>query len=436
MLKLIAIVLLTIKESYRKKIFYVLLIFALALVSSSVFFPVIDITQRVKLVEVWSIRALSLFTALAAVFIAGVSIPSDIEEKRLYNLISKPLPKMIFFLGKYIGFTCVLGIFLIVTGIVTLVYTRVVHMGIGREDMVLQARPKIITADVLPRNGAVTFKVSDKVKYGLKGVNNGDILWHFKGVDTNSFDDNIIAEFKLGVDDERSGTPASNYAVIYTGEIDVMIVNPENSKASQSRHYIKANTPLSVQFPRSLISSKGELMVLLKRSESSTIIIAGSDSVILYGRNQSFELNYAKGILLIFLQSLIVLTASIMASSFLSAPISILFGVFVFFCGSIYGFVEDSTKIADKAIENVRMHPERKPTKDDIPVEVLEVSNFISKNVLQVIPNFTKFDFSQYLLNNLAIPNRVILSSSLYAGMFVAVLLILGLLVIRAKDFS
>lgn len=429
MQKLKAIVWLTIKEAYRKKVFAVIILFAIALVSSSAFFPVITPESKLRLVEIWSIRAISFFAALVAVFIAGVSIPSDIEEKRIYTLASKPLSKTALFLGKYVGFTLVIGFFILVMGIITIGYIRITQLSV--ENVKLIAKPKILKDEIKTYKAEMREK-DGEILYGLFGSEYNVLGWHFSNLKTSHFSENIEIEIKLNI---THSNPAR--WDVYAGHINVAVYNLQ--KVYKEKHFLRSNVPYKILLPLEFITKSGELFMEISRTDPSNNLVAAEESVILYGKSELFELNYIKGLLLIFFQSAIILTASMMASSFLSAPISIFFGLFIYFCGSVHGFVTESLVTVGKAIEVQKArfpgqgHYHRQ---DEIPVEVLEVSKFVSKIALVVVPNLDKFDFYKFILKDLAVPIATLCNSFLYAGIFIIIMLGLGLLLIIFRDFG
>ncbi|HXX94582.1 MAG TPA: hypothetical protein VEN81_13185, partial [Planctomycetota bacterium] len=101
----------TLLEASRRKVFAILALFAVALLASAAFFPSVEPAGRLRLMEVWALRAASLFTAIIALFISGSSLPSDFEQKRIYMLVTKPVSKATIYLGKWIGLSLLLAIF-------------------------------------------------------------------------------------------------------------------------------------------------------------------------------------------------------------------------------------------------------------------------------------------------------------------------------------
>lgn len=143
LVRLWAVASLTLKEAVRRKAFLLLILFAVALLSSMTFFSSVDPVSRLRLIEVWSLRATVFFAAIAAIFLGSASLPGDYEAKRIYVLASKPISKATFFFGKYLGFLLMLAIFMLIMGAITVAYIRIVKATGGPEVPELRARPLV-----------------------------------------------------------------------------------------------------------------------------------------------------------------------------------------------------------------------------------------------------------------------------------------------------
>jgi ABC-type transport system involved in multi-copper enzyme maturation permease subunit len=93
----------TFKQSVRDKVLYNLVVFALLLTAASILFGQISIgIEQIILVNL-GLSAIAIFGLLIAIFI-GISLVSrEIERKTLYNVLSKPVARWEFILGKYLG---------------------------------------------------------------------------------------------------------------------------------------------------------------------------------------------------------------------------------------------------------------------------------------------------------------------------------------------
>lgn len=101
--RLSAITLNTFREAVRDRVLYNLIIFVLLLVASAPLFSQISIgMERLILVNV-GLSAISLFGVLIAIFIGIGLVSKEIEKRTLYTILSRPVRRWEFILGKYLG---------------------------------------------------------------------------------------------------------------------------------------------------------------------------------------------------------------------------------------------------------------------------------------------------------------------------------------------
>src|SRR6266566_5356475 len=84
----------TLVELTRQKVFYVLLIFALVLIGSSVFMARFSFQQEFQILKDVSLGAMSIFSSLLAIVAAARLIPQDIEDRTIYTILAKPVPRL------------------------------------------------------------------------------------------------------------------------------------------------------------------------------------------------------------------------------------------------------------------------------------------------------------------------------------------------------
>jgi ABC-type transport system involved in multi-copper enzyme maturation permease subunit len=101
--RLSAITLNTFREAVRDRVLYNLILFVLLLVASAPLFSQISIgIERLILVNV-GLSAMSLFGVLIAIFIGIGLVSKEIEKRTLYTILSRPVRRWEFIVGKYLG---------------------------------------------------------------------------------------------------------------------------------------------------------------------------------------------------------------------------------------------------------------------------------------------------------------------------------------------
>jgi len=108
--RIAAITLNTLTELTRQKVFYVLLIFALLLIASSMVMAHLAFQQEFQILKDVSLGAMSLFTSLLAIVATARLIPQDIEDRTIYTILAKPVPRFEYVLGKLAGVLLLLAI--------------------------------------------------------------------------------------------------------------------------------------------------------------------------------------------------------------------------------------------------------------------------------------------------------------------------------------
>src|SRR6202047_2669901 len=93
----------TLTELTRQRVFYVLLIFALILIGSSVFMARFTFQQEFQILKDVSLGAMSIFSSLLAIVATARLIPQDIEDRTVYTILAKPVPRFEYLLGKLFG---------------------------------------------------------------------------------------------------------------------------------------------------------------------------------------------------------------------------------------------------------------------------------------------------------------------------------------------
>jgi hypothetical protein len=101
----------TFTELVRQKIFFIILVFALCALGSSVFMARLTFQEEFQMLKDVCLGAMSIFTSLLAILATANFLPKDLEDRTLYNLLSKPVPRFVYLLGKLAGIILLLLLF-------------------------------------------------------------------------------------------------------------------------------------------------------------------------------------------------------------------------------------------------------------------------------------------------------------------------------------
>ena len=116
----------TLLELVRLKVFYFLLLFALLGIGCSLITVKMTFQEQFKVLQDVSLGAMSIFTWLLAVLATAMLLPKDIEERTLYTILAKPVPRFEYLLGKLLGVFALLAVALalMVAMFVAVLYTQ------------------------------------------------------------------------------------------------------------------------------------------------------------------------------------------------------------------------------------------------------------------------------------------------------------------------
>ena len=111
----------TFREAIRDKVLYSLLIFTGIVIVASVFLGQLTIGQDLRVIKDVGLASMSLFGVLIATFVGTSLVHKEIRRKTIYNIISKPIYRHEFILGKYCGLLLTMFIELIIMAVVLVV---------------------------------------------------------------------------------------------------------------------------------------------------------------------------------------------------------------------------------------------------------------------------------------------------------------------------
>src|SRR5262244_1710035 len=126
----------TLTELARLKVFYVLLVFGLLLIGSSIFMAQFSFQQEFQILKDVSLGAISMFTSLLAIVATARMLPRDIEDRTVYTILAKPVPRFEYVVGRIAG---VLLLLAISTVVMVAAFLAVLYF---REQAVLQVTAK------------------------------------------------------------------------------------------------------------------------------------------------------------------------------------------------------------------------------------------------------------------------------------------------------
>ena len=112
------------KESVRDRVPYAMVVFAVLLIAASYLIGQLTAGQDMKTIKDLGLAALSIFGLFIAVFIGIGLVSKEVEKKSVFGLLSKPVSRTQFILGKYAGLVMTLAVNL---GVMTMAFFAILY---------------------------------------------------------------------------------------------------------------------------------------------------------------------------------------------------------------------------------------------------------------------------------------------------------------------
>ena len=100
----------TFKETVRDRVPYAMVVFAVVLMAASFLIGQMTAGQDMKIIKDLGLAALSIFGLFIAVFIGIGLVSKEVEKKSVFGVLSKPMSRAQFILGKYAGLVMSLAV--------------------------------------------------------------------------------------------------------------------------------------------------------------------------------------------------------------------------------------------------------------------------------------------------------------------------------------
>ncbi|MGE0609739.1 MAG: ABC transporter permease subunit [Pirellulales bacterium] len=118
--KLAAIMQTTAKESISQPLFLVLLLIGTALLVASTFIPYNTFGEDIKMLKSSGVTTIKLLSMFLGLWTASLAIAEEIEGRTALTLLSKPVSRLQFILGKFLGVLVPVAAMFLILGVVFL----------------------------------------------------------------------------------------------------------------------------------------------------------------------------------------------------------------------------------------------------------------------------------------------------------------------------
>ena len=149
----------------RMKVFYFLAVFAVIAIASNFF----DLPQHegpesvgvnvLRSIKSWSLGTMTLFSVVLSIVATALLLPKDVEDRTLYTILAKPVPRIDYLAGKLLG---VLMLVFVSLALMDVLMTVVLQI---RASMVLEQQLAMAKALNWPRE-AITSLTQETARHG------------------------------------------------------------------------------------------------------------------------------------------------------------------------------------------------------------------------------------------------------------------------------
>lgn len=112
----------TFREAVRDRVLYAFFVFAAAVILGSRLLAYVSVGDKGKVVADVGLAAVSVLGVLIAIFIGTGLIHKEIDKRTAYTILSKPVARWEFVLGKYLGLAAVVTVNWLAMSVFFLIY--------------------------------------------------------------------------------------------------------------------------------------------------------------------------------------------------------------------------------------------------------------------------------------------------------------------------
>jgi hypothetical protein len=353
---------------------------------------------------------LSLLTIVVSVY----SLTSDIQQRQIYTVLTKPIRRFQLLLGKLLGIILLdVALLVLFSAVIyaVIIYTPKFYRASQAElaqvdNEFFTARAGLIPPEVdvkqeiedtynrLEKTGQLPLDVSDNkvsrenyiegltqsIKLGKRAVAVGhELVWEFNNVKPLDPNQSLFIRFKYDVS-----------------------VNPPDLQVfgnwfagddRQLKYGAKVQTPIyafdrkdlirtfyEIEVPADAVAEDGYLAVGFFNVplNNTVVIFPPEDGLEVLYKADTFTANFLRAVLLILFRLIFLACLGILASTFLSFPVAVLLCLAIFFTGTVSGFCLESFDYLSKNLSSVY--------------------SYTVRPIVQLLPQFDKCSPTKFLV--------------------------------------
>ncbi len=437
----------TIKQAVRMKVALVFTVLLFVLLPALGISTTGDETLKGRLQTFvsYGLSLTSFLLCLLTIIVSIYSVTSDIDQRQIYTVVTKPIRRFEFLMGKLLGVimldVVLLSIFSAVIYTVTIYTPRFVN---ASEQELTEANNQFLTAraaltvpvadvtaevreryeelkklDRLPQDYTqeeIIAELTKQAQLARRAAGVGDVLdWEFDNV--KPLARSMFIRFKYDV---FPNPPDSQvYGRWFAGDSQY-IKYGEQPKTPIFDELFKhaARTFHEIEFPAEVVPENGRLAIAFMNAPlNDTTVIFPPDGLEVLYKADSFTSNFVRSVLLILFRLIFLACLGILASTFLSFPVAILLCLVLFLTASFSGFVIESFDFLSRNIGIVY--------------------SYTLKWAIRLLPQFDEYNPAKFIVPARLLSWSVLAKCALFmVGIKAFLVFVLGLLIFSYKEIA
>jgi ABC-type transport system involved in multi-copper enzyme maturation permease subunit len=109
----------TFREAFRNKVFGTLMFFTILLLLLSMVLGEMSLHNELRVTRNVTLFASTIFSAVISIYSSVTLFHTEFERRTIYTILSKPIPRWLFLIGKYLGVQALMAVILVIQLMVT-----------------------------------------------------------------------------------------------------------------------------------------------------------------------------------------------------------------------------------------------------------------------------------------------------------------------------
>lgn len=120
----------SLRESFRKKFFYIMIICCCVVLCLSLLFSQLSLDDRGRLTIDFGLASIQILMLCFSVIFGSSILAKDLDQKRLWMILTRAIRPSVFFFGRYIGLASLITVLFIILSILLIGFFYVLNLPI------------------------------------------------------------------------------------------------------------------------------------------------------------------------------------------------------------------------------------------------------------------------------------------------------------------